>query len=223
MADLLGYRVVLLRHADSPSSALFSACFFLPPRRLPKKAPTPPLPAASPAPGSVLRCTEMSKLLMSVTPTLRTRKAVLRFAARNAAPNAIASSPLMCWPSSNLDSLKYSSSVFFTFGMRTLPPMSSTEWISARVRLATASARSIGPVRRANRSWQASSNSARVILVMRSTSACNCSALMGYSLLADNTSFTLLASSLRRVIGLLSSLRSLPFPLAFLFHTALNR
>ena len=63
---------------------LASDCFFLP-RRFPKNPPSPPTLLLGAA-GRVVIRTVISKLLTSLIPTLRTRNAVLRFAARNAAP-----------------------------------------------------------------------------------------------------------------------------------------
>lgn len=63
---------------------LASDCFFFP-KRFPKNPPSPP-PLLLGVEGRVVIRTVMSKLLTSLMPTLRTRKAVLRFAARNAAP-----------------------------------------------------------------------------------------------------------------------------------------
>mmetsp|Transcript_77538 Transcript_77538/g.152152 ORF Transcript_77538/g.152152 Transcript_77538/m.152152 type:complete len:267 (+) Transcript_77538:885-1685(+) len=84
-----------------------------------------------------------------ITTSFRTRNAVDRLAARNAAPIAIASSPFKCCPTPTPASTKYPSSIFLIRGIRTPPPNNSTLCNWETVKLAIVRAASIGTVTRA--------------------------------------------------------------------------
>ncbi len=89
------------------------------------------------------------------------------FAAWNAAPNAIASSPFKCVPISTSVS-KYSAMVYWTLGTLTPPPINSTTLTSFLVRFACFRTFSIGGIIYSRRLLTDSSNSSRFKNVVKS-------------------------------------------------------
>mmetsp|Transcript_13735 Transcript_13735/g.51248 ORF Transcript_13735/g.51248 Transcript_13735/m.51248 type:complete len:255 (-) Transcript_13735:126-890(-) len=183
-----------------------SSWAFAPLSLLPKRPPRRPLLAPAP-PSDATRVALMGYTDFSVRPTLRTRKAVLRLAARKAVPSAHASSPFRCCPSVTSrfqkpppelpqpSSFSCFSMAALTAGMRTLPPMSSISWICDAFMPAICSASKIGCETRGTMSLVACSNSARVTWDRKSMSLCRPSMFTGISALALRISLTLRACS----------------------------
>ena len=138
----------------------------------------------------------IGKYVDSIIPTERsalpTRNALLMLAARNAAPSAMASSPLRWTPKSpTAFSWKKSARSSCTLGTRTPPPIISTWLIWSIVRFAISNARSTGPRTRSIKSSVIFSNCSRVTDVPRkSMSSHSDSIVMGYCLLALSTFLT---------------------------------
>mmetsp|Transcript_2393 Transcript_2393/g.3210 ORF Transcript_2393/g.3210 Transcript_2393/m.3210 type:complete len:209 (+) Transcript_2393:1281-1907(+) len=148
--------------------------------------------AASPAVLRSVSSRSTAKGLMSVMPTVRTLKAVLRLAARKAAPTAMASSPFRCTPSS-ISSPKKARRLSCSLGVRTPPPISSTAWMSSRARPAARRASSTGRAARAKNRSARFSSCERDTCVEKSRSSCSAGMNTGISWLALSTSLTLLA------------------------------